>query len=50
MAKVISLPDNVDIDVAADETRTVDRSALASPSCVVLRSGKKNNRLIQVVP
>ena len=37
-------------NVAADETRTVDRSALASPSCVVLRSGKKNYRLIQVVP
>ncbi|MCP4245897.1 MAG: tyrosine--tRNA ligase [bacterium] len=37
-------------NVAADESRTVDGSALASPSCVVLRSGKKNYRLIQVVP
>ena len=35
-------------NVSADESRVVNTEALASPSCVVLRSGKKNYCLVRV--
>ena len=36
-------------NVGVDDDYVVNEASLASPSCIVLRSGKKNYRLIQVV-